>query len=87
MTYDLPRLRLKGLIYRPPGTNRYFVTPYGCNLVRPFSRLEARVFRSAMSMLTSNDALLPFPLRQALDREDAQLELEIYHVFRLPRAD
>ena len=29
MTYDLPRLRLKGSIYRPPKTNRYFVTPYG----------------------------------------------------------
>jgi hypothetical protein len=29
MTYDLRRLRLKGLIYRPPKTNRYFVTPYG----------------------------------------------------------
>jgi predicted MarR family transcription regulator len=28
MTYDLRRLRLKGLIYRPPKTNRYFVTPY-----------------------------------------------------------
>jgi hypothetical protein len=25
MTYDLRRLRLTGLIYRPPGTNRYFV--------------------------------------------------------------
>ena len=29
MTYDLRRLRLKGLIYRPPKTSRYFVTPYG----------------------------------------------------------
>src|ERR1039458_3666402 len=29
MTYDLRRLRLKGLIYRRPKTNRYFVTPYG----------------------------------------------------------
>ena len=29
MTYDLRRLWLKGLIYRPLKTNRYFVTPYG----------------------------------------------------------
>jgi hypothetical protein len=29
MTYDLRRLCLKGLIYRPPGTNRYFLTPQG----------------------------------------------------------
>ena len=27
MTYDLRRLRLKGLIYRPPKTNRYILTP------------------------------------------------------------
>jgi len=27
MTYDLRRLRLKGLIFRPPRTNRYFITP------------------------------------------------------------
>jgi hypothetical protein len=64
MTYDLRRLRLKGLIYRPSGTHRYFVTPYGWKVARLFSRLEARVFRPAMSMFTSNDAVLPFPLRQ-----------------------
>jgi hypothetical protein len=29
MTYDLRRLRLKGLIFRPPKTHRYFLTPYG----------------------------------------------------------
>ena len=36
MTYDLRRLRLKG--YRPPKTNRYFVTPYGWKVARLFSR-------------------------------------------------
>ena len=39
MTYDLRRLRLKGLIFRPPGRNRYFVTPYGWKVARLFSRL------------------------------------------------
>ena len=86
MTYDLRRLRLKGLIYRPPGTHRYFVTPYGWKVARLFSRLEARVFRPAMAMFTSNDAVLPFPLRQALDRVDAQLDLLIYEAFPLPKA-
>jgi hypothetical protein len=33
---------------------------------RLFSRLEARVFRPAMAMFTSNDAVLPFPLRASL---------------------
>ncbi|HXB70875.1 MAG TPA: hypothetical protein VNY05_21755, partial [Candidatus Acidoferrales bacterium] len=78
MTYDLRRLRLKGLIYRPPKTNRYFVTPYGWKVARLFSRLDARVFRPAMAMFTAKDAVLPFPLRQALDRTDAQLDLLIY---------
>jgi hypothetical protein len=81
MTYDLRRLRLKGLIYRPPKTNRYFVTPYGWKVARLFSRMEARVFRPAMAMFTANDAVLPFPLRQALDRADALLDLLIYQAF------
>jgi hypothetical protein len=86
MTYDLRRLRLKGLIFRPPRTNRYFVTPYGWKLARLFSRLEARVFRPAMAMFTANDAVLPFPLRRALDRVDAQLDQLIYDAFPLPKA-
>src|ERR1022692_1193632 len=86
MTYDLRRLRLKGLIYRRPKTNRYFVTPYGWKVARLFSRLEARVFRPAMAMFTANDAVLPFPLRQALDRVDRQLDLLIYDAFPLPKA-
>jgi hypothetical protein len=86
MTYDLRRLRLKGLIYRPPKTNRYFVTPYGWKVARLFSRLEGRVFRPAMAMFTATDAVLPFPLRQALDRVDAQLDTLIYEAFPLPKA-
>ena len=86
MTYDLRRLRLKGLIFRPPKTNRYFVTPYGWKVARLFSPLEARVFRPAMGMFTANDAVLPFPLRQALDRVDTQLDQLIYDAVPLPKA-
>ena len=81
MTYDLRRLRRKGLIFRPPRTHRYFVTPYGWKVARLFSRLEARVFRPAVAMFTGNDAVLPFPLRCALDRVDAQLDELIYDAF------
>jgi len=81
MTYDLRRLRLKGLIYRPPRTHRYFLTPYGWKIARLFSRLESRVFRPAVALFTSNDAVLPFPLRVSLDRVDAQLDLLIYQAF------
>src|SRR5215813_3340451 len=86
MTYDLRRLRLKGLIFRPPRTNRYFVTPYGWKVARLFSRLEARVFRPAMAMFTTNDAVQPFPLRRALDGVDSQLDRLIYDAFPLPKA-
>jgi hypothetical protein len=43
MTYDLRRLGLKGLIYRPPRTHRYFLTPNGWKVARLMTRLEARV--------------------------------------------
>ena len=52
MSYDLRRLRLKGLIFRPPKSHRYFLTPYGWKVARLFTRLEARVFRPAMAMFT-----------------------------------
>ena len=81
MSYDLRRLRLKGLIFRPPKTNRYFVTPYGWKVARLFARLEARVFRPAVSMFTNEDAVLPFPLRTALQRVDSQLDQLIYQAF------
>jgi len=86
MTYDLRRLCLKGLMFRPPRSNRYFVTPYGWKVARLFSRLDARVFRPAMAMFTATEAVLPFPLRQALDRVDTQLDHLIYEAFPLPKA-
>ena len=78
-TYDVSEKH--SLIYRPPKTNRYFVTPYGWKVARLFSRLDVRVFRPAMATFTANDAVLPFPLRQVLDRTDAQLDLLIYEAF------
>jgi hypothetical protein len=86
MTYDLRRLRLKGLIYRPPGTHRYFVTPYGWKIARLFSRLDSRVFRPAMAVFTSKHAILPFALRRALKRVDTQLDELIYDAFPIPKA-
>lgn len=86
MTYDLRRLRLKGLIYRPPRRNRYFVTPYGWKVARLFSRLDARVFRPAIAMFTASDAVLPFPLRSALERVDAQFDELIYRAFPAAKA-
>ena len=62
------------------------MTPHGWKVARLFSRLEARVFRPAMAVFTSNDAVLPFPLRRALDRVDGQFDQLIYDAFPLPKA-
>ena len=86
MTYDLRRLRLKGLIYRPPKTHRYFLTPYGWKVARLFTRLETRVFRPALAMFTANDAVLPFPLRASLNRVDQQMDELIYQAFPQTKA-
>jgi hypothetical protein len=86
MTHDLRRLRLKGLIFRPPKTHPYFLTPYGWKIARLFTRLEARVFRPTVAMFTNKDAVLPFALRASLDRVDIQLHELIYRAFPQTKA-
>jgi hypothetical protein len=39
-----------------------------------------------MATFTANDAVLPFPLRQALDRVDPQMDQLIYETFPLLKA-
>jgi hypothetical protein len=60
-TYDLRRLRLKGLIERVPGTHTYRVTPEGRRIATFFTRLAARV---VIPILTELDAA-PRPPRRA----------------------
>ena len=75
MTYDLRRLRLKGIIYRVAGSNRYFLTEYGRRVVYFFTKLEQRLFRVGFSAL---DKAVAFPRKlanafQALDKEIERL--------------
>ncbi|MGH9454547.1 MAG: hypothetical protein ACRD2O_11335 [Terriglobia bacterium] len=86
MTYDLRRLRLKGLIYRPPRANRYFVTPYGWKVARLMTRLEARVFRPTLAAFDPQPAALPPKLRTALKQVDAQLDTLINDAVPLKKA-
>jgi hypothetical protein len=86
MTYDLKRLRLKGLIARPPGANMYFLTPYGWKVARFLSRLDARVFRPAIAAFTESTAALPPGLRTARQRVDAQLDDLINRAVPVKRA-
>ena len=73
MTYDLRRLRLKGLIHRIAGSHRYTATTYGLKVAFFYSKLYLRILRPEWPALLGADDALPKPLRAALD----QLDLEI----------
>jgi hypothetical protein len=73
MTYDLRRLRLKGLIHRIPGTHRYTATTYGLKVAFFYSKLYLRLLRPNWNALLPNADALPRPLRDALDHLDAEI--------------
>jgi hypothetical protein len=50
-------------------------------MARLFGRLESRVFRPAMAVFTSHEAVLPFQLHALLDRVDAQMDEVVYTAF------
>ena len=84
MSYDLRHLRCKGLIYGPPRSRRYFLTPWGWKVTRLFARLEARVFRPAVAAFGEEPSALPRPLRAALKRVDGELDQLLSVAFPLP---
>jgi hypothetical protein len=73
MTYDLRRLRLKGVIYRIPSTHRYTATTYGLKVAFFFSKLYLRILRPEWNALLPDSDHLPRPLRTALDQLDAEI--------------
>lgn len=75
MTYDLRRLRRRGLIVRVPGTHRYLVTPLGLRFSYLYTKLYQRILKPAWAALLPAPPVPP-PLRtamQTLDRHFAQL--------------
>jgi hypothetical protein len=73
MTYDLRRLRLKGLIHRIPETHRYTATSYGLKVAFFYSKLYLRILRPEWNALLPDTDHLPRPLRAALDHLDAEI--------------
>lgn len=73
MSYDLRRLRLKGLIWRIPNSYRYQLTTYGRQISLLLSKLDARVFRRIFAALDHPPAI-PLPLANALEQVDHALE-------------
>ncbi|MGH8963743.1 MAG: hypothetical protein ACRDXB_00165 [Actinomycetes bacterium] len=63
MSYDLRRLRLKGLITRLPHTNTYVLTDEGQRVAIFYTKLHNRLLRP---LLAAHDPPAPLALRQAL---------------------
>src|SRR5437773_8942867 len=80
-SYDLRRLVRKGLLCRALNNQRYYLTPYGWKLARLYARLEARIFRPALTAMNDPPAALPGRLKQALAAVDAQFDQLISQSF------
>jgi hypothetical protein len=74
MTYDLRRLRLKGLIHRIPKTHRYTATTYGLKVAFFYSKLYLRILRPEWNALLPDHDQLPRSLRVALEQLDSQIQ-------------
>jgi hypothetical protein len=74
MTYDLRRLRLKGVIHRIPNTHRYTATSYGLKVAFFYAKLYLRILRPNWAALLPDNDQLPRPLRTVLDELDRAIE-------------
>jgi predicted MarR family transcription regulator len=63
MSYDLRRLRLKGLIRRLDQSNTYLLTPDGQRVAVFYVKVHNRLLRP---LIAANSPPAPLPLRQAL---------------------
>lgn len=72
VTYNLRRLRLRRLIERLQGTNRYRVTAEGLRIALFYSRTYARIMRTGLSLL--NEHAPPNPLGKAFSKAQSALD-------------
>jgi len=76
-TYDLRRLRRKGLIERRPHSQTYQVTPYGRQVAALFSKAHMRVLAPGLALLSPNlptDVRARSPVASTWSKFDAALE-------------
>jgi len=74
VTYELRRLRHRGLIVRLPRTHRYQVTSFGLRAALFYSRLHDHLFRPALSTLVPPAIQDDSPLRAAFTAFDRVLQ-------------
>ncbi len=70
-SYDLARLRLKGLILRRPSTNTYQLTPDGQRVAVFYTKVHHRLLRP---LIAANAPPAPVELRRALKTIDRHLD-------------
>lgn len=73
MSYDLRRLRLKGLIARVAGKHTYILTTYGRKVVYLMTKLQQRIFNVASAAIETTTAL-PSQLAHAFRQLDDELD-------------
>jgi len=74
MSYDLRRLRLRGLIARLPGTQRYIVTSYGLKVAFFYSKVYIRILRPGWAAITEDQRPdIPRPISRILKKLDAEV--------------
>jgi hypothetical protein len=73
MTYDLRRLRLKGIIERIPRTHRYVLTSLGLRTAFFHTKVHLRILRPGWAALSQRDDGVPRPLREAFKRVDQEI--------------
>lgn len=73
MSYDLRRLRLKGVIARVAGTHRYILTTYGRRVAYLMTKLHHRIFDVAGATLQTTTTL-PTALAAAFRRLDSEVD-------------
>jgi hypothetical protein len=83
MTYDLRRLRLKGLIERLDHSHHYRLTDLGLKVATFFTRLYERVFRPGLAALPAEQPW-PTDLAQALSQVGKIIQARLNEAFMVP---
>jgi hypothetical protein len=83
MSYDLRRLRKKGIIWRIPDAYRYQLTTYGLKVAIFFTKLDARIFRQFLAATDSSQPL-PLPLAAAFEQVEQAVRDLVNHAHLAP---
>jgi hypothetical protein len=83
MSYDLRRLRKKGIIGRIPNSYRYRPTTYGLKVALFFTKLDARIFRRFLAATDSSQPV-PLPLAAAFEQVEQTVAELVNHAHLAP---